>query len=314
MAGKKHLVLVFLLGGWLLFLQGTVTYAQNGTLRTSDDSVISYTTYGSGVPLLIINGGPGMSSEGFVPLARKLAENNRSILYDQRGTGASRLNVVNASTITLDLMVRDIESLREHLGIENWIVMGHSFGGMLAYYYASKHPGRVLGMIQSSSGGMDLSLLRTLNVTNGLTQTERDSLAYYTARLRNGDQSYKTRLKRGLFLAPAYVYNRKHIPAIAERLTQGNSEINRLVWSDMQRSGFDTKESLKHFGKPVLIIHGRQDIVGTDLAETAHSILPSSRLVLLDRCRHYGWLDRPVAYFREVNDFLRQFQVDAGMD
>lgn len=133
---------------------------------------------------------------------------------------------------------------------------------------------------------------------------ERDSLAYYNAMINNGDDSYETRLKRGEFLAPAYLYNKDYVPVIAERLTQGNRRINSLVWQDLQRIRYDTKEVLKGFDKPVLILHGEQDVVGTGIAETAHEIFPDSKLVILERCKHYGWLDRPEKYFDEIENFL----------
>lgn len=271
-----------------------------------EESTIHYQIFGDGIPVLILNGGPGMSSEGFIPLAKKISKSYKTILYDQRGTGLSTLKQIDGSTITMDLMVKDIETLRNHLGIQKWIVMGHSFGGMLAYYYASKYPESVSGMIQSSSGGMDLALLDNLNITSGLTETERDSLAYYNAKINDGDDSYETLLKRGEFLAPAYLYNKDYVPVIAERLTQGNSRINSLVWQDLQRIEYDTKKVLKGFDKPVLILHGAQDVVGTGIAETAHQIFPDSRLVILERCKHYGWLDRPDKYFEEIENFLQQ--------
>ncbi len=67
---------------------------------------------------------------------------------------------------------------------------------------------------------------------------------------------------------------------------------------------FNTKSSMKHFNKPVLIIHGADDIVGLSIPQEAHEILPNSKLVILDRCKHYGWLDREAEYFKAINDFL----------
>ncbi|WP_148214263.1 alpha/beta fold hydrolase [Robiginitalea biformata] len=265
---------------------------------------LHYRDLGEGLPVLLINGGPGMSSEGFLMMAGNLAENNRVILFDQRGTGLSELDVVNDSTVTMDRMVADIEALRRHLGINRWVVMGHSFGGILAYYYASKYPDRLLGMIQSSSGGMDLELLATLDIPGGLTPVEQDSLRYYNRRIQRGDTTHATRLKRGEFLAPAYVYHREHIPVVAERLTQGNRTINRLVWQDLRRMGYDVKSQMRMLACPVLILHGRQDIVSPELAGKAHRILQDSRLVILEESKHYGWLDNPGGYFAAIEEFL----------
>ena len=56
------------------------------------DGNLHITTYGQGEPILIINGGPGMNSEGFTSLAEELGKNNLAILYNQRGTGNSTIS------------------------------------------------------------------------------------------------------------------------------------------------------------------------------------------------------------------------------
>ena len=54
-------------------------------------------------------------------------------------------------------------------------------------------------------------------------------------------------ISRQKSLAPAYLYNKKFVPHIAERLTQGNSEINELVFKDLFRIKYDCKKPLKNF-------------------------------------------------------------------
>lgn len=291
----------------LLLLVSFSACSQNGETIDTADSKLSYRIFGSGQPLLIINGGPGMNSDGFVPLAERLAENNLAILYDQRGTGKSTLKNISAETMTMDLLVSDIETLRKHLKLEKWIVLGHSFGGMLASYYATKHPECIEKLILSSSGGIDLNLLTYVgDRTNQLlTKQQRDSLAYWNRKLNSGDTSYTVRIGRGRALAPAYVYNKKHVPQIAERLTQGNMQINRMLWEDMRRIGFDCKEKLAGFKQPVLVIAGKNDLLDIETAERSHKAFSNSKLAILDKCGHYGWLDREDDYFDEIHNFLK---------
>ena len=263
------------------------------------------TTYGQGEPILIINGGPGMNSEGFASLAKALGENNLAILYDQRGTGKSTMAAVNTKTMTMDFMIEDIETIRKHFKFKQWIVLGHSFGGMLASYYVKKHPERIKSMILSASGGHDLSITRSLNLLSALSQTEHDSLNYFTRQISQGDTTYQTLYKRGKYLAPAYVYNKKYAPIIAERLTQGNQTINSLMWQNMRAIGFDCSKAFKTFIQPVLIIQGQQDVMDVSIAKTAHALLPNSQLVLIDKCAHYGWLEQPEVYFSAIDKFLK---------
>ncbi|HEY0091333.1 MAG TPA: alpha/beta fold hydrolase, partial [Flavobacterium sp.] len=136
----------------LFFLIPVSILAQSEGAVKIPGGLVSYRTFGTAEPILIINGGPGMNCNGFVPLAEKLSAHNMIILYDQRGTGKSQLDKVDASTVTMDLMISDIEALRNNLNIKKWTILGHSFGGMLASYYATIHPDKNDKLIMSSAG------------------------------------------------------------------------------------------------------------------------------------------------------------------
>ncbi|WP_223034779.1 alpha/beta fold hydrolase [Hanstruepera marina] len=265
---------------------------------------IHVTTFGVGEPILIINGGPGMNSEGFASLAKEIAKTNLAILYDQRGTGKSTISKINSETMTMDLMVSDIEVIRQYFGYKDWTILGHSFGGMLASYYLKKHPERIKGLVLSGSGGFNLNISRHLNLLSRLNKKERDSLNYWNNRIGQGDTTYKARYNRGKYLAPAYVYDKKYIPVIAERLTQSNRTINSLVWQNMRTIDFDCSDAYRSFKNPVLIIQGKQDVMGDTIAKEAHKLFENSELVFLDDCVHYGWLEQPESYYRKINSFL----------
>ena len=248
-----------------------------------------------------------MNSEGFEGLAKKLSERNMAVIYDQRGTGQSKLESPDTNSITMKLMVDDIEGLRKQLKIETWNILGHSFGGMLASYYATTNPENIDKMILSSSGGIDLDLLNYVkeSINSKLSKSQLDSVDYWTKKISGGDTSHFAKLQRGIILANAYVLDKKFIPVIGERLTQGNTTINMLIWMDLQTIKFDCSEGLRKFKKPVLIIQGKQDIIKMETAEKAHRALKNSRIIYLDHCIHYGWLDNEKMYLNEINYFLK---------
>jgi proline iminopeptidase len=282
------------------------TYAQKDGFAQSDGVKIYYRTFGTGTPILIINGGPGLNSDGFVDLAKTLSTQNQTIVYDQRGTGKSVMQKIDASSITMELMIDDMENLRKQLKIERWIILGHSFGGMLASYYATIHPDRIISMILSSSGGIDLDLLSYVskNINARLTPQQQDSASYWSQKINNGDTSYFARWQRAKVLANAYVYNKKYALPIAERLTQSDLRVNNLVWQDMQKIKFNCAPKLSTFTKPVLIIQGKQDVIEERTSQKANKILKNSKLVILDHCVHYGWLDNRDMYLSEVEKFI----------
>ncbi|WP_109831433.1 alpha/beta fold hydrolase [Reichenbachiella versicolor] len=279
---------------------------QKSNIIKTNSGTIHYVTFGSGEPLLIINGGPGMNCNGFSSLATLLDDNFRVILYDQRGTGKSELTVVDSTTLSMDLLVEDLETLREHLRVEKWFVLGHSFGGFVAQHYASKHEKRLKGMILSGSGGIDLEIFSYLgaNMHIRMSDLERDSLAYWNNKIRKGDTTYHAKYNAGKFRAPVYLYERKHIDRIAHRLTQANPEIGGLMFKDLSKNNYDWSISMSKLKTPVLIIQGQQDLVGSETAYKAHNIYKYSKLVLLNKCGHYGWLEQEEKYIREVKSFI----------
>lgn len=281
--------------------------SQKNEIITNANVKLSYKIFGEGKPLLIINGGPGMNSEGFSAIAQEISKfNYQTITYDQRGTGKSTIENPNSENITMDLMVEDMENLRKHLNLEKWTILGHSFGGIMAAYYATKHPHRIEKLIFSSSGGVNMKftgyLAQTLN--HNLTTTQRDSLAYYQNKIDNGDTSMETRLKRANNLANAYVFDKSNAPLIAQRLTQINYEINGLVIENLHKIKFDCSKSFQNFKQPVLVIQGKNDIITTETAKEIAGAFPNSKLVLMDNCAHYGWLDTKELYLDSVQKFL----------
>jgi proline iminopeptidase len=289
-----------------LLLIGFSLSAQEYEYVNISDGSIAYKTFGKGFPVLIINGGPGIGSDGFSSLAEVLSVNNQTIIYDQRGTGRSQIDEINASSMSMDHLLTDIESLRKHLGFDEWIVLGHSFGGMLAYAYATEYPERVTGMIQSHSGGLDLDIRNAYDLMSRLSDTERDSLTHYSVKIRMGDDSPETSLRRATILASAYLFDKSFAPQVAGRLSSTDMRINSLIWNELESIDFNTSEEMRNFEKPVLILTGEDEVAPVFLAEKAHSILPNSELVIMERCGHYGWLERPDIYLTKVNEFLNK--------
>ncbi len=99
----------------------------------------------TGIPVVVLHGGPG---GGCSPAMRRYfdPEVYRVILFDQRGCGRSRPHASIKNNTTWHL-VADIEVLRDHLDIDDWIVFGGSWGATLALIYAQTHPDRVLHLV-----------------------------------------------------------------------------------------------------------------------------------------------------------------------
>ena len=99
----------------------------------------------TGRPILFLHGGPGA---GIAPSHRRLfnPDRFRCVLFDQRGSGQSR-PFASIESNTTDALIDDIEALRNHLGVEKFILFGGSWGSTLALAYAIAYPEHVESLI-----------------------------------------------------------------------------------------------------------------------------------------------------------------------
>src|SRR5438552_2198471 len=101
---------------------------------------------GSGSPLVILHGGPDFNHNYLVPDLDRLSSALRLIYYDQRGRGKSSQGV-SAEGVDIDSEVEDVDRLRQYFGLGEIAVLGHSWGGVLAMEYASRHRDRIFHLI-----------------------------------------------------------------------------------------------------------------------------------------------------------------------
>lgn len=119
----------------------------SGYLPTVEEHAVWYEQSGNpaGEPVVFLHGGPG---SGCVAAHRRFFDPQRwrTVLFDQRGCGRSTpIGHVVANT-TADL-VNDMERLRQHLGIDHWVVFGGSWGSTLGLAYAQRHPERTRALV-----------------------------------------------------------------------------------------------------------------------------------------------------------------------
>ncbi len=123
-----------------------------GHLDAGDGHQVYWEVSGSpqGKPAVVLHGGPG---SGATPWWRQFfdPERYRLVLMDQRGCGRSRPNACDDRAAlrnnTTAHLVGDVERLREHLGIDQWLVFGASWGSTLGLAYAIAHPDRVSELV-----------------------------------------------------------------------------------------------------------------------------------------------------------------------
>ena len=124
--------------------------------------------------IIVLHGGPGMLDSSYLmPQLREIYEENEIIFYDQRGSGKSLDTPINEQLITTEQFIKDLDDLRKGLNINNKVVLlGHSWGGVLAMNYAITYPEYVSALILMSTAPADYK--GQLAFTNEFTQKSKN--------------------------------------------------------------------------------------------------------------------------------------------
>lgn len=120
------------------------------TMMPIRDVTLNVEILGDGPPLVLMHGGPGADMHTMHDF-RACADQFTLIFYDHRCNGRSLGAPV--TSMTWENLTGDADALRQHLGLEKWAVLGHSFGGHVALEYALRYPGRISRLILLDSGG-----------------------------------------------------------------------------------------------------------------------------------------------------------------
>lgn len=273
------------------------------------DLALFYRDLGQGEPVLLIMGGPGVAADGLEPVARMVAKVGRALVPDPRGSGRSI--PADPRAVTLEATLADLEALRTTLGLTRWTVWGCSWGGMLALDYAAKHPASVKALVLVGSGGTSwVSFSRVFgdNMAARATSDERAAQRYWTRPevvARDPELAACEWLKA---LLPAQFYDRAKVFAAQALFKPGrqyyNEEAGTYLNPAFEQGAPARIEALRKLDIPVLILHGRQDPMPESVALENQRLLKGSRLVWLDKCGHWPWIEQPEALEKAMHEFL----------
>ncbi len=259
---------------------------------------------GQGYPIVLMHGGPGSDHSTLSPF-RACADRFTVVFYDHRCNGRSE--GADLSSMTWDNLTADAEALRQELGFEQWAVLGHSFGGMVALEYALRYP-------QSLS---HLMLLSTCGDTWWVQQNAPEILAkrgYRPAtvelarRFFNGEITPDETTPAMFKLGGAYYHRLTPLQLFRDlRLglrVKSRPEAQIFGYGQLLK-GWSVMDRLGEIQVPTLVLAGRDDFQfpPEHQAQLAAGIA-NARLEIIEHAGHNAPTERPAKVIEAVMDFM----------
>ncbi len=248
-----------------------------------------------------IHGGPGGDHTSVRPVFAPLADQLQLVYFDHRGQGRSARGP--RESYTLENNVEDMEALRQHLGLDTIIVMGVSYGGMVALTYAARYPRRVARLVLIVTAAHRGFITRAKEILAERGTPEQQQVAQ---RLWEGTFESEEQM-REYFAVMGPLYSLRHDPSAAEIAAR------RAIYSpDAINEGFggflrnyDVTAQLGAITAPTLVIAGRHDwICPPELSEEIAQRIPGARLRIFEQSSHRVWADEPEAFLSTLRAFL----------
>ena len=274
-----------------------------------DGGHIWYRVVGSGnaTPAILLHGGPGFSSF-YLRSLEALSADRPVVRYDQLGAGKSD-RITDTAMFNVAHFVRELDSLRSHLGYDKVHIVGHSWGTILGLEYYRAHPEHVTSLTLMSSA---IDIPTWEKNANRLVKTLPDSLQKAIA-TRSAEKNYNApdyKAAIGEFYG-RYVWRR---PEKAE-LDSLMSTVNEGIYNYMQGPSeftitgtlktYDATPFLKSVKVPVLFTVGEFDEADPPTVKRQAQMTPAAKYAVIPGAAHIVQWDNPDETNRVVRDFLK---------
>jgi proline iminopeptidase len=278
------------------------------SFRTADGRTLSYRREGSG-PLFVCHpGGPGFSSRYFADMTG-LGERFTLVMLNPRGSEGSDAPEDVRAYRTEDY-VSDLDELREHLGLERMLLLGHSHGGVVAAAYAAAHPDRVEKLVLASTlarfaAEHDRAMKDGMERRSAEPWYEdaREALEREEAGDFENDDELRELAKREFpfYFAHFGDSERDFLDWLGEETPNGDPL--HLFNTEILKT-FDLRPDLPKITAPTLVITGDLDFITGPVCAADFASIPGKRTVIVEDCGHFILDEKRDRFRDEVAGFL----------
>ncbi|HEU0015309.1 MAG TPA: alpha/beta hydrolase [Longimicrobium sp.] len=290
---------------------------QDGYLPGADAGVqLYYRVYGSGPDTtVVVTGGPGLAMGYMDQDLTALTHGRTVIYYDARGAGRSTL-LYDPAQLGMDRHVADLEAVRQFFGIGELSILGHSWGAMVAPFYAAQYPSNVDRLVMVTPGPVQaqydamFEAERIARTAPEVLQRQGELFGELASGMSPDPVAACEELLSIWF--PAYFYDPANLanfqgswcdvpPAAANALL-----LSLVAGRGSLGTNFDLVPMLQTLQVPALVIHGSHDPIPFASTQAYADAMPNGELLVIENAGHFPWLEQPTAFFTAVNTFLRR--------
>jgi len=263
------------------------------------------------IKILILHGGPGFSHDYMNCFANFLPQEGYELhFYDQLGCGRSD-RPEDPSLWNLPRYLGEVEEVRQALRLEDFVLVGHSWGGILGIEYALAHPERLRGFVLSNMTASFADFAAYTSVLKSrLPKAARDRLEALETTGQSGSEEYARILEKELYTR--YICRLDPWP---KDLQHSFAVANGVIYNQMQGPNeFVITGNLKDWNRwtdlpnirvPTLVMGARYDEMNPDSVRREAALIPSSTLFMSETGSHLAMWDDQTNYFHALISFLK---------
>ncbi|MFQ6165744.1 proline-specific peptidase family protein [Limosilactobacillus reuteri] len=278
-------------------------------------------TQGDGdIHLLALHGGPGGNHEYWEDAAEQLKKQGLNVqvtMYDQLGSLYSDQPdfsdpEIAKKYLTYEYFLDEVDEVREKLGLDNFYLIGQSWGGLLVQEYAVKYGQHLKGAIISSMVDEIDEYVDRVNELREKTLSP-EAVAFMKECEAKNDYSNPKYQEYVQVMNEQYV-DRKQPSKLYHLKDLGGTAVYNVFQGDNEfvitgkLKDWHFRDQLKNIKVPTLITFGEHETMPIETAKTMNSLIPDSQLVTTPDGGHHHMVDNPNVYYKHLADFIRNVE------
>ncbi len=293
---------------------------QGTTIITLDNGYHLWTrTVGHGdIKLLCLHGGPGGTHEYWENFGDELADLGVQVsMYDQLGSFYSDQPdysdpQIAAKYLTYDYFLEEVEEVRQKLGLDNFYLIGQSWGGLLVQMYAVKYGQHLKGAIISSM--VDEIDEYVTNVNQCRLQTLGADKVRYMQKIEQENRLDDPTYQSYVDILNAEYVDRKQPEAIRHLVSTMATDVYNVFQGDNEfvitgkLKDWHFRQHLHEIKVPTLLTFGEHETMPLATAKIMQQEIPHARLETTPNGGHHHMIDNAPVYFAHLKKFIRDVE------